>query len=55
MTPFYDTARLLYEGPWLAERYIAARRVIENDPAALHPITRQIIAKGAALTRDLGI
>lgn len=50
MTPFYDTARLLYEGPWLAERYIAARRVIENDPAALHPITRQIIAKGAALT-----
>jgi allophanate hydrolase len=50
MTPFYDTARLLYEGPWLAERYLAVRRVIETDPAALHPITRQIIAKGAALS-----
>jgi len=49
MAPFYETARLLYEGPWLAERYIAARRIIENNPAALHPITRQIIASGAAL------
>jgi allophanate hydrolase len=49
MAPFYETARLLYEGPWLAERYIMARRVIEKDLAALHPITRQIIAPGAAL------
>jgi len=49
MAPFYETAGLLYEGPWLAERYIAARRIIEKDAAALHPITRQIIAPGAAL------
>src|SRR5207302_1171455 len=28
MEPFYRTARLLYEGPWVAERYIAARSVI---------------------------
>jgi allophanate hydrolase len=49
MAPFYETARLLYEGPWLAERYIAARRIIENEPAALHPITRQIIVPAAAL------
>lgn len=50
MTPFYETARLLYEGPWLAERYIAARRLVESDSAALHPITRQIITKGATFT-----
>jgi allophanate hydrolase len=49
MAPFNDTARLLYEGPWLAERYIAPRRIIENNPAALHPVTREIIAPGAAL------
>jgi allophanate hydrolase len=49
MAPFYETARLLYEGPWLAERYSAVRRIIERDPAALHPITRRIIAPGAAL------
>jgi len=49
MAPFYETARLLYEGPWLAERYIAVRRIIESEPAALHPVTRQIIAPGVAL------
>lgn len=50
VAPFYETARLLYEGPWLAERYLVARHLIENNPAALHPITREIIGKGAALT-----
>jgi len=47
MTPFYETARLLYEGPWVAERYLAAKRVIESDPGALHPVTREIIGAGA--------
>src|SRR5262249_6072905 len=47
MEPFHQTARLLYEGPWLAERYLAARRVIEKDPDALHPVTREIISGGA--------
>lgn len=45
--PFYETARLLYEGPWVAERYLAARRIIETRPDALHPVTREIIAGGA--------
>jgi allophanate hydrolase len=49
LAPFHETARLLYEGPWLAERYIAVRRIIEREPAALHPITRRIIAPGADL------
>jgi allophanate hydrolase len=48
MAAFYETARLLYEGPWLAERYLAARSVIETNPAALHPVTREIIAAGAS-------
>jgi allophanate hydrolase len=49
MAPFYETAHLLYDGPWVAERYLAAKSVIENDPSALHPVTREIIAGGAAL------
>ncbi len=49
MAPFYEAARLLYEGPWVAERYLAAKRVIEKDPRALHPVTRQIIGAGARL------
>ena len=45
--PFHETARLLYEGPWVAERYLTARELIEKDPAALHPITLQIVGGGA--------
>jgi allophanate hydrolase len=41
--PFLQTARLLYDGPWIAERYAAIAKFIEDRPQALHPITRQII------------
>jgi allophanate hydrolase len=44
--PFYETARLLYEGPWVAERYLAARKLLDSAPEALHPVTRTIIAAG---------
>lgn len=44
--PFYETARLLYEGPWVAERTIAARALLDSDPGAIHPITREIILSG---------
>jgi allophanate hydrolase len=47
MEPFYATARLLYEGPWVAERYIATRAVIAAAPEAMHPVTRDIILQGA--------
>jgi allophanate hydrolase len=36
-------ARLLYEGPWVAERYAATKPLIESHPEALHPVTRAII------------
>ena len=45
--PFYETARLLYEGPWVAERYITARALIASSPDAMHPVTREIILGGA--------
>jgi len=44
--PFYETARLLYEGPWVAERTIAARSLLASEPGAIHPITREIILSG---------
>lgn len=40
--PFLQAARLLYEGPWVAERYAAIRDFIESKPEALHPVTRKI-------------
>ena len=41
--PFFATARLLYEGPWVAERYVAIRDFITSQPESLHPVTRAII------------
>jgi len=45
--PFSECARLLYDGPWVAERYLAAKGIIETNPEALHPVTREIISAGA--------
>ncbi|HTR13304.1 MAG TPA: allophanate hydrolase [Roseiarcus sp.] len=44
--PFAEVAKLLYEGPWVAERYAATKPLIEKDPGALHPVTRAIIEAG---------
>ena len=41
--PFAEVARMLYDGPWVAERYAATRPLIESNPQALHPVTRAII------------
>jgi len=47
MEPFFEAARMLYEGPWVAERTLAARTVIEKAPHELHPAVRQILLSGA--------
>jgi allophanate hydrolase len=44
--PFLSAARLLYEGPWLAERYAALQAFIETRAEAMHPVTRRIISRG---------
>jgi allophanate hydrolase len=48
--PFLEAARLLYEGPWLAERYAAVGSILETNPEAVLTVTRQIIesAKSAS-------
>lgn len=43
-TPFYETARLLYDGPWVAERWLAIRDLYEREPDAILPVIRQVIA-----------
>ena len=44
--PLYETARLLYEGPWVAERTITAQKLLASDPDAIHPVTRSITLDG---------
>ncbi len=43
---FLEIARLLYDGPWVAERSAALRGVIETRPEILHPTTRAILEGG---------
>jgi allophanate hydrolase len=43
LTPMLEAARLLYEGPWVAERYVAIRGFFDAHEAELHPVTRRII------------
>jgi allophanate hydrolase len=42
--PFSEAARLLYEGPWVAERYAAVGRFVSEHPAAVNAVVRDIIA-----------
>jgi allophanate hydrolase len=44
--PFRNAGRLLYEGPWVAERLHATRALLEKDPDSFLPVTRSIIEKG---------
>lgn len=50
LTPFLEAARLLYEGPWVAERYVAIKDFIEAQPEAVFPPVRTIIEGGKAKT-----
>ena len=46
-SPFIETAALLYEGPWVAERYAAIREFFDAKPESIFPTTRQIIGNAA--------
>lgn len=50
LAPFLDTARLLYGGPWVAERYLAIRDFFDAHSDTVFPPVRDIIAGG----RDIG-
>lgn len=49
-TPFLEAARLLYEGPWVAERYTVAGELIERDPEAVLPVIRAVLQKAPGAT-----
>lgn len=44
LTPFFEVARLLYEGAWVAERYEALRDFVETRPDEMHPTTLGILS-----------
>jgi allophanate hydrolase len=44
LQPFLDTAKLLYGGPWVAERQAAVGEFIDAHPDAPLPVIREIVA-----------
>ncbi|MFL0800823.1 MAG: allophanate hydrolase [Agarilytica sp.] len=46
LAPFLKAAALLYEGPWIAERYVATQELFDNTPEALLPVLQTIISGG---------
>ena len=49
-TPFLDAAVLLYEGPWVAERYAAIEEIITEKPDELLPVIKTIIGSAEGKT-----
>ncbi len=45
-----DAAALLYQGPWVAERFTVTESLLQEQPDALLPVIRDILEPAAAIT-----
>ncbi|WP_150274963.1 allophanate hydrolase [Paenibacillus tepidiphilus] len=45
---FFEAASILYDGPWVAERWAALGEFVENHREAVLPVTERILSSGAA-------
>lgn len=46
----FDAAKLLYQGPWVAERYLAIQGLLESQADEIHPVIREIVEPAKSLT-----
>lgn len=46
LAPLDEAARLLYDGPWVAERTAALQGLLLENPDAIHPVVREIVEGG---------
>ena len=47
--PLLEAARLLYGGPWVAERTAAVADLLESNPLTIDPVVREVIAPGSTM------
>ena len=47
---FDETANLLYNGPWLAERLYDVSKLAKDNEDAILPVIREILIKGKTFT-----
>lgn len=50
LSPFLEAARLLYDGPWVAERYSVVGELARTRPEAVLPVIHAVLAKGPEVT-----
>ena len=50
--PLFEVARLLYDGPWVAERHLVAQALLAFDPEAIDPVVRGILAAADGVDGD---
>lgn len=48
--PLLDAAKLLYSGPWVAERTAAVEDLLRDNPTAIHPVVRAILQGGLGVS-----
>ncbi|HKP94366.1 MAG TPA: allophanate hydrolase [Fibrobacteria bacterium] len=48
--PFAEAARLLYQGPWLAERHAAFGEFLDGNPGEVLPVIREVMGKAKSPT-----
>lgn len=48
--PFQELARLLYEGPWVAERLTVMEPLLVTAPEQIEPVVRGIVRQGSNFT-----
>ncbi len=51
-SPFSEAADLLYSGPWVAERYVATKALLENSPQSFLDVTKSIIEQGKSKSAE---
>jgi allophanate hydrolase len=50
LDPFLAAGRLLYDGPWIAERLAAVGDFVSRNPDEVHPVTRKVLRNGTGLS-----
>ncbi len=50
VAPLIEAARLLYGGPWVAERTAVLETLLNTRPAAIHPVVRAIVQAGKGVS-----
>jgi allophanate hydrolase len=50
VTPLLEAARLLYGGPWVAERTATLESLLNTNPTAIHPVVRATVQAGKGVS-----